>query len=125
MFSLAQHVRLEVACPECSESYEVPLDIIAESQRLLDESGPCSGLASFECPVPYFAALVSPETIAQLRCAVRTLERDALGHGAKTVRIEQETATNPPALDAPVKKVSDAISLAKDISRWENEGGAT
>lgn len=124
MFSLAQHVRLDVACPDCSESYEVPLEIVAESQRLLDELGPCSGMAGYECPAPYFAALVKPETIAQLRHAIRALECDALGHGAKAVLLEAAAAIDPPALDAPVKKVANAISLAIDVARWENEGGA-
>lgn len=128
MFSLAQNVRLEVACPDCSESYAVPLEIVAESQRLLDESGPCAGMASYECPAPYFAALVNPETIAQLKRAVRTLVRDALGHGARAVLINAPTTTDSPpeapTLDVPVKKVADAISLAKALARWENEGGA-
>ena len=59
---------LDVTCPACACTH-VPLDVIAESQRLLDELGPCVGLASFECPVLYFAGLASPEMLAELRAA--------------------------------------------------------
>ncbi len=57
---------VDVACPDCSECFVVSLDIIEESQRLLDELGPCTGLASFECPAPYFASLIPPREVARL-----------------------------------------------------------
>lgn len=64
---------LDVTCFACALTH-VPLDVIAESQRLLDELGPCVGLASFECPVLYFAGLASPETLAELRAADAALD---------------------------------------------------
>ena len=57
---------VDVSCPDCSECFVVSLDIIEESQRLLEELGPCTGLASFECPAPYFASLIAPGEVARL-----------------------------------------------------------
>ena len=64
---------LDVTCPACACTH-VPLDVIVESQRLLEERGPCVGLASFECPVLFFAGLASPEMLAELRAANAALD---------------------------------------------------
>ncbi|WP_437575324.1 hypothetical protein [Sorangium sp. So ce887] len=40
----AHHLSLEVSCPACPETYAVPLDVVEQSQSLLDEYGPCSGM---------------------------------------------------------------------------------
>lgn len=47
-----------VACPSCPDT-DVPLGIVEACQRLLEERGPCVGLASFECPALYFASLAT------------------------------------------------------------------
>lgn len=60
MMAPAAREGIEVMCPDCALSFEVSLDVIEESQRMLDEYGYCTGLASFECPAPYFAALAVP-----------------------------------------------------------------
>jgi len=69
MTSMMEQLEVEVACPDCLLSFEIPLAVIENSQRLLAERGFCTGLASFECPAPYFAALATPDTIAQVKCA--------------------------------------------------------
>ena len=40
----AHHLSFEVSCPACPESYAVSLDVVEQSQSLLDEYGPCSGM---------------------------------------------------------------------------------
>lgn len=67
MLALTDHEQLEVSCPSCPVSYAVALDLVEECQRLLDEVGPCTGPASYECPAPYFASLATPEEIARHR----------------------------------------------------------
>lgn len=57
MRSRPHHLDVEAACPACPEMFVVPFDVIEESRRLLAEHGPCVGMASYECPAPYFAAL--------------------------------------------------------------------
>lgn len=78
MMSLMGQLELEVSCPDCSLSFEVPLHVIEESQRLLDEWGFCTGLASFECPAPYFATLATPDAIAHAKCAGLDATEEAL-----------------------------------------------
>jgi hypothetical protein len=67
MTSTMRQLEVEVSCPDCLLSFVIPLDVIEESQRLLDERGYCTGPASFECPAPYFAALVPPDAIAHAK----------------------------------------------------------
>ncbi len=67
---------VDVSCPDCAESFVVPLEIIEESQRLLEQLGRCTGLASFECPAPYFASLIAPGEVARLE--QRALDERAL-----------------------------------------------
>ena len=62
MISSRPHGDIEVSCPDCTLSFETSLDVIEESQRLLDTYGYCTGLASFECPAPYFAGLAVAST---------------------------------------------------------------
>lgn len=57
---------VDVECPDCADPFVVSLAIIEESQRLLEQFGPCTGLASFECPVPYFAALIAPRDVTRI-----------------------------------------------------------
>lgn len=47
-----------LTCPTCPGT-DVPLGIVEACQRLLEEGGPCVGLASFECPALYFASLAT------------------------------------------------------------------
>lgn len=88
MLAFAQPLQLDVDCPACTPLH-VPLEVIEASQRLLDELGPCVGLASFECPALYFAALVPREVLAQLHAAA-----------------------------------GDDDEIARELARWEDEGGA-
>jgi len=55
----SQHHPLAIACPACPD-VGVPLALIEACQRLLDEHGPCTGIASYECPALYFASLAAP-----------------------------------------------------------------
>lgn len=100
MHSLTHHVQLEVPCPTCGESYAVSVDVVKESQRLLDEGGPCSGMASHECPAPYLASLASPEAITHLEEALVAFERDARQHGTRAVSVTRFEQENPPR-DSP------------------------
>lgn len=129
MSPLSRHVQLEVPCPACPESYAVPLDVVEESHRLLDELGPCTGMASYECPATYFAGLVTTDALAGLDGALRALERDALQHGAKAVWVEPDPTTSPEdsravGLGAVVERMADERARAKDLCCWEGEGGA-
>ncbi len=67
MSAPAAREEIEVTCPDCALAFEVSPDVIEESKRLLDEYGFCTGLASFECPAPYFAALVPVANAAPAR----------------------------------------------------------
>jgi hypothetical protein len=78
MSSAADTVLIDVACPDCADLFVVPLSVIEESQRLLADFGPCTGFASFECPVAYFAALLAPCDVSRLARGVadeRELDR--------------------------------------------------
>lgn len=54
MSSRMPEIAIEVPCPTCADTYAVSLETIEESQRLLEEYGPCSAI---ECPAAYFASL--------------------------------------------------------------------
>ena len=122
MTSPTQHLQLEVPCPACPESYSVSIDVVQESQRLLDEQGLCSGMASYECPAPYFASLASPEAIARLRGAVSASESDAR-HGVKQDGVKSGEVATPKTARDPRVAIA-VVTLARELGRWENEGGA-
>ena len=69
MDSVTPHVSFEdnhevdVHCPDCAESFVVAFEVIEDCQRMLAECGHCTGLASFECPAPFFAGLATPATL--------------------------------------------------------------
>jgi hypothetical protein len=132
MSPLSRHVQLEVSCPACPESYAVPLDVVEESHHLLDELGPCTGMASYECPATYFAGLLTTDAIAGLDGALQALDRDARRHGAKAVWVEPAPTTSAErreddravGLGAIVQKMAEERALARDLTRWEGDGGA-
>ena len=39
---------------------------------MLDECGYCTGLASYECPAPYFAGLATAETLSHMHALATT-----------------------------------------------------
>lgn len=121
MLKINQHLQLQVACPACTDSYAIPVHVVQESQDLLDEYGPCSGMASFECPASYFASLASHEAITSLEGALRAFERDALRHGTQAVWVGEdvEAALHVP----PLERLAMVPALAPELARWENEGG--
>jgi hypothetical protein len=142
MSSLSRNLQLEVACPACPESYAVPLDVIEESQRLLGELGPCTGMASYECPVTYFAGLVTADALARLEGAFLEFERDAVRHHARPVWAEHDPfaaakdgdgrvapsdraeARTAELVGGASRRIADERTLARALERWEDEGGA-
>ena len=97
MTSILRHVTIEVSCPTCPDTYAVSLETIEESQRLLDEYGPCSGM---ECPAAYFASLAPPSAIARLEDAATAFEAEMRRRGAR------------------------AKLAATELARWDDDGGA-
>ncbi|WP_441291461.1 hypothetical protein ACSRUE_14250 [Sorangium sp. KYC3313] len=99
------HLSLEVSCPACPETYAVPLDAIEQSQRFVDEYGPCSGIVSYECPTPYLASLAPRAAIARLHEAVRAFEEELRGSGARAVWADgqPDTPENGPRLGSIMK----------------------
>ena len=81
---------LDVRCPDCAERFVVSIDIIESSQHMLDELGYCAGLASFECPAPYFASLATPEAIAQLRVTAPPPQRPSSASPRDIARWEDD-----------------------------------
>lgn len=129
MLAVTRHLCLEVSCPECSETYAIPLETIEESQRLLDHDGPCSGLASFECPASYFAALAPRDAIERLEEAVHAFEDLLHRHGVRAI---WESGAN--AVPADPRRLLAAIAASRraprdptptvELMRWDDDGGA-
>lgn len=143
MPALTHHVSLEVSCPVCPESYRVPLHAIEESQRLLDETGPCSGMASYECPAPYLAELAPPAAISRLSRAAADFEVEVGRRGCGVLWDDTTADPAPPIEPAALEQIAevirrsarrarrsdfepnrDAASSTPELARWENEGGA-
>lgn len=122
MFAVTDRIQLRVPCPICSESYTVPLSAVEQSQHLLAAIGSCSGMESYECPLPYLSALVAPESIAELRHAASAFEDSALRKGVTPVL--EGTETPQPPLEDAAEAVMEARERARALARWENEGGA-
>ncbi|WP_437597684.1 hypothetical protein [Sorangium sp. So ce590] len=142
----AHHLSLEVSCPACPETYAVPLDVVEQSQSLLDECGPCSGMVSYECPTPYLASLAPRGAIARLHEAVRAFEEEVRGRGAlavwaggqpdapdnghhlgsivKALLASAGLAGTAANVAAPSRSPSEIVAIAVELTRWDDDGGA-
>ena len=107
MNEILQQIELTVCCGQCDRSYEVPLSVIAESQRLLEEGCPGS---EFECAATYFAKLVDPTILQRLVSAWEEVEASARLHtdpGRLSARLFMEVSLDSePRLrtDKPTKE---------------------
>lgn len=131
---LSRHLVLDVSCSSCAESHPVPLDLIEESQHLLDTLGPCSGMASYECPAPYFAGLAPRDAISQLRAALAAFESEVRRGGARVAwadpgddRLRCDALLRSSSVArrrAPAASDREAVELDRALARWDDDGGA-
>lgn len=97
MVEWMEQLHVEVPCPTCTKRYEVSMDSIRASQRLLATKGPCDGFAAYECPAPYLAGLVAPEVVEALSQAFLGLERDLRTRDARAVVRGGHSSSEPPS----------------------------
>jgi hypothetical protein len=105
MTDLLAHLRVEVGCRTCDSTYEVPLDIVRDSQRVL--AAGCSGASTYECDASFYAGLVEPAAIDNLARAWAAFVDSAESHGGLTVTFGGD----------------DMDQDRRALERWENEGG--
>lgn len=74
-------VVLEMACPNCGQTYEVPVAHVIESQEILNEG--CTALCQGECKPLYLAALLSYADLEALRDIWLRLSSQAADHGGR------------------------------------------
>lgn len=100
---------VDVHCGQCGD-FSVGADVIADSQRLLDEGCPGS---SYECPPELFARLLSESTLATLQSESSGLQSAEQGSSVRRISVDWSCVA--------------ACSLhnlkSRAISRWEDDGG--
>jgi hypothetical protein len=74
-------VVLEMPCPNCGRTYQVPVAHVTESQEMLNEG--CATLSEGECKPLYLAALLSHANLEALRDIWLRLSGQATDHGGK------------------------------------------
>jgi hypothetical protein len=106
MTDLVGHLQVAVPCRICDTTYEVPLSIVRDSQRVLATG--CSGTSMYECDASFYTSLVEPSAIADLERAWAAFVGSAERHGGLAV-----TFAAGPQNDLD----------RRALERWDNEGG--
>ena len=78
---------VRVPCPQCGESYSVPLRDILQSHEIMHEGCPAT---ETECPPAFQSRLASQKAIRALEQAWGQLEREAKRDGGELVLMGRE-----------------------------------
>ncbi len=115
MTNILEHCYVDVHCGQCGE-FAVRADVIAESQRLLEQGCPGS---TYECPPALLATLLERSALESLEQAWTTL--------ASTAHDPVQQVTLDDALHVPRQATEGAPApdeeLRWDVSRWDDDGG--
>lgn len=109
MTDILENVCVEVDCDQCG-NFAVGADVIAESQRLLEEGCPGS---PYECPPTVLSTLLDQSSLEALGRAWRNLETAARSP-VRRIFLDD-------SFRVPVHAGRDADPRA--VSRWEDDGG--
>ena len=78
MSDILKHVDVQVHCQQCGD-FTVPADVIAESQRMLEQGCPGS---PYECTPELYATLLDRSLLEKLARSWEAVERSARRRGS-------------------------------------------